>query len=102
MAEGVGFEPTEGTGPSTAFKAAAFVHSATPPAWNIAYLKRVINGSMLTDVMNKRHGKGWVYAGIVPLATLLTGEIQPQGRCYLFKRPQVQVSPKQKQSKRKK
>src|SRR5205814_10536834 len=31
MAEGVGFEPTEGTGPSTAFKAAAFVHSATPP-----------------------------------------------------------------------
>ena len=31
MAEGVGFEPTEGTSPSTAFKAAAFVHSATPP-----------------------------------------------------------------------
>ncbi len=31
MAEGVGFEPTEGTRPSTAFKAAAFVHSATPP-----------------------------------------------------------------------
>ena len=25
---------------------------------------------MLTDVMNTRHGKGWVYAGIVPLATL--------------------------------
>jgi len=57
---------------------------------------------MLTDVMNKRHGKGWVYAGIVPFATLLTGEIQPQGCCYLFKRPQAQVSPKQKQSKRKK
>ena len=31
VAEGVGFEPTEGTRPSTAFKAAAFVHSATPP-----------------------------------------------------------------------
>src|SRR3989442_6650777 len=31
VAEGVGFEPTEGTKPSTAFKAAAFVHSATPP-----------------------------------------------------------------------
>ena len=31
LAEGVGFEPTEGTRPSTAFKAAAFVHSATPP-----------------------------------------------------------------------
>ena len=57
---------------------------------------------MLTDVMNKRHGKGWVYAGIVPLATLLIGEIQPQGCCYLFKRPRAQVSPKQKQSKRKK
>ena len=57
---------------------------------------------MLTDVMSKRHGKGWVYAGIVPLAMLLTGEIQPQGCCYLFKRPQAQVSPKQKQSKRKK
>ena len=57
---------------------------------------------MLTDVMNTRHGKGWVYAGIVPLAMLLTGEIQPQGCCYLFKRPQAQVSPKQKQSKRKK
>jgi len=57
---------------------------------------------MLTDVMNTRHGKGWVYAGIVPLATLLIGEIQPQGCCYLFKRPQAQVSPKQKQSKRKK
>jgi hypothetical protein len=57
---------------------------------------------MLTDVMNKRHGEGWVYAGIVPLAMLLTGEIQPQGCCYLFKRPQAQVSPKQKQSKRKK
>jgi len=57
---------------------------------------------MLTDVMNTRHGKGWGYAGIVPLAMLLTGEIQPQGCCYLFKRPQAQVSPKQKQSKRKK
>ena len=32
VAEGVGFEPTEGTRPSTAFKAAAFVHSATPPS----------------------------------------------------------------------
>jgi hypothetical protein len=57
---------------------------------------------MLTDVMNTRHGKGWVYAGIVPLATLQTGEIQPQGCCYLFKTPQAQVSPKQKQGKRKK
>ena len=57
---------------------------------------------MLTDVMNKRHGKGWVYAGIVPLAMLLTGEIQPQGCCYLFKMPQAKVSPKQKQSKKKK
>src|SRR5205823_4492478 len=45
LAEGVGFEPTEGTGPSTAFKAAAFVHSATPPARNIAYIEKSINGS---------------------------------------------------------
>ena len=57
---------------------------------------------MITDDVCKRHGKGWVYAGIVPLATLLIGELQPQGCCYLFKRPQAQVSPKPKQSKRKK
>src|SRR5205823_12941374 len=37
MAEGAGFEPTEGSGPLTAIKAAAFVHSATPPSSCGAY-----------------------------------------------------------------
>ena len=33
MAEGVGFEPTVGGYPTTAFKAAALNRSATPPLW---------------------------------------------------------------------
>jgi hypothetical protein len=44
----------------------------------------------------KKHGKGWTYAGIVPLAALVAGETQPQGFCYLFKRPQAQASSKEK------
>ena len=39
MAEGVGFEPTEGYEPSTVFKTAAFNRSATPP-WNHAHCLR--------------------------------------------------------------
>ncbi|MEP6600819.1 MAG: hypothetical protein ABJB49_03300 [Nitrospirota bacterium] len=51
---------------------------------------------IITDEVNKKCGKGWVYAGIVPLAALVTGETQHHGFCYLFKRPQVPTSPKDK------
>jgi hypothetical protein len=54
---------------------------------------------ILAEVI-KKHGKGWTYTEIVPLAALVAGEIQPQGFCYLFKRPQAQASSKEK-SKRK-
>lgn len=56
----------------------------------------------LADQMNKKHGKGWEYAGIAPQSAIVTGDTQPQGFCFLFKRPKAQVSLKQKQGKRKK
>ena len=55
----------------------------------------------LADQMSKKHGKGWEYAGIAPLSAIVTGDTQPQGFCFLFKRPTAQVSLKEKQGKRK-
>jgi len=56
----------------------------------------------LADQVNNTHGKGWEYAGIAPLSAIVTGDTQPQGFCFLFKRSQPQVSSKEKQGKAKK
>jgi hypothetical protein len=55
----------------------------------------------LVDHMNKKYGKGWEYESIAPLSAIVAEDTQPQGFCFLFKRPVAQVSPKEKQSKRK-
>ena len=44
----------------------------------------------------KKHGKGWTYAGIVPLAALVAGETQPQGFCYLFKGRRLKQAPRKR------
>jgi hypothetical protein len=56
---------------------------------------------LLVDQMNKKYGKGWEYESIAPLSAIVAGDTQPQGFCFLFKRPQAQVSLKEKQRKRK-
>ena len=55
MAEGVGFEPTEGAGPSAVFKTAAIDHSATLPLVCIPGKYSTPESSLTSGVLDKTH-----------------------------------------------